>query len=253
MTRANNAGTLPLAVVILAAGRGKRFPGVPSKVLVSLGGRPLVVRVLETVRELGPARVVVVVGHGAEHVRAALAGHAVEFALQGEPRGTGHAVLAAGALLGLAPSEVLVLNGDVPLLRAETLRRLLKVRRKHDAGCALVSAVVPDAGAYGRIVRRLDGSVGGIVEAADAPRELLAVREINVGAYVFRSPELLEILALTGDRNAQGEIYLTDAVNRLAEQGSPIAALILDDAAEGLGVNSPEELEELERALMARG
>jgi len=233
-----------LAVVVLAAGRGKRFPGVLSKVLVELDGKPLVGHVLDAVAELRPWRTVVVVGHGKDEVRRRLGGRSLETVDQGEPHGTGHAVQVAGSALGRASCVVLVLNGDVPGVRAVTMRRLVETLEDGTAA-AILTAEVEEPGAYGRIVRRADGRVEAIVEAADATAEILRLREINVGSYAFRAPDVFDVLAQVTDDNAQGEIYLTDVVARLVARGEAVAAVVLDDPVEGSGVNTPEDLDRL--------
>lgn len=251
-TKASSAGGRRFAAVVLAAGRGKRFPGVASKVLVPVAGRALVLRVLDALAPLAPHRVVVVVGHGKEAVREAVAGAGVETVDQGEPRGTGHAVAAAGAVLGEESLDLLVLNGDVPLLRTATLGRLLDELDRATAAAVLLTAVVPDPQAYGRVVRRADGTVRAVVEAADATAEERAIREINVGAYAFRAPEIFAVLAGVGSDNAQGELYLTDAVRALVGRGERVSAVVLDDPLEAQGVNTPAEREALEAALLCR-
>jgi len=235
-----------LAAVVLAAGRGTRFPGVPSKVLVELHGRPLVRHVLDALAPLAPERVIVVVGHGKDAVRAALATSGVETVEQGEQRGTGHALLAAAPVLGGEAHDLLVLSGDVPGLRTATLQALLDGLRRTGAA-ALATATVADPARYGRVLRREDGSVAAIVEAADASAEELRVPTINVGAYAFRAPEIFEILAEVGDDNRQGEVYLTDAVARLVGRGLRVEPVELEDPREGMGVNTREELEAMER------
>jgi bifunctional UDP-N-acetylglucosamine pyrophosphorylase/glucosamine-1-phosphate N-acetyltransferase len=222
-------------------------------VLVRLSGRALVEHVLDTLSGLPGCRTVVVVGHGKEAVIAALDGRALEFADQGEPRGTGHAVLTAGRMLADHVGPVLVLSGDVPGVTLVTLERLLAAVRAGSAA-ALLTARLDEGGAYGRIVRRSDGTVAAIVEAADAGPETLAIREINVGAYVFRAPEVFAILEALRPDNAQHEIYLTDVIRELVEGGERVAGIEVGDAIEAAGVNTPQELDQLERWwLSARG
>ena len=241
----------PLAVVVLAAGRGTRFPGVASKVLVELAGRSLLRRVLDAVATLAAERVVVVVGHGKEHVVRALDGTGVETVEQGEPRGTGHAVSAAARRLGDRAYDVVVVNGDVPLLRPETLLRLRATLRAPEVAAGLLTAVVDDPAAYGRIIRRADGGVEAIVEAADASDAELAIREINVGGYALRAPRLFADLAALGTDNVQGECYLTDAVRLLTAAGERVVAVPVGEASEALGVNSAADLAALEELIGA--
>src|SRR5712671_1192649 len=171
---------MPLDVIVLAAGQGKRMRSDLPKVLHPLAGKPLLGHVLDTARALGPRRIFVVHGHGAEKVRAAFAADAdIEWVLQAEQRGTGHAVRQAASQL--APeADVLILYGDVPLVRAETLKRLLEASHN---GVAVLTAELADAGGYGRIVRDSAGHVERIVEAKDASPAERALREFNAGMY----------------------------------------------------------------------
>lgn len=238
--------TTALAVVVLAAGRGTRFPGVASKVLVPLAAKPLLLHVLEQAKELTPSRTIVVVGHGRDAVEAVLRGRDVETAVQGVPLGTGHALMSAASALAGFEGAVLVLNGDVPRLRATTLRRLLARLDDARVGGVILSAVLDDGASYGRVRRGADGRVLGIVEAVDADAATLAIREINVGAYAFRAPLVFAVLAALGSANAQGEIYLTDSVAGLVSRGYLVEAVVLDDPGEARGVNSPADLAMLE-------
>jgi bifunctional UDP-N-acetylglucosamine pyrophosphorylase/glucosamine-1-phosphate N-acetyltransferase len=238
--------------VLLAAGRGTRMRSNRAKVLHSLLGEPLLENVLRAVEAAGAASIVIVVGHDAGAVQAAFAGRG-EFVLQDPPLGTGHAVLAARARLAERPElPTLVLNGDLPLLSDATLSRLLRGHRERRAAATLLTAFLADASAYGRVVRDEQGRVRAIVEAKDATPEVLALREINAGAYVFETPLLLEALDSLVPQNAQGEYYLTDVVAGFVGRGLPVEAVVAEDPSEALGVNTLAELAALTRLLRER-
>jgi bifunctional UDP-N-acetylglucosamine pyrophosphorylase/glucosamine-1-phosphate N-acetyltransferase len=227
-----------LAVVVLAAGKGTRMKSGLAKVLHPLAGRPMLAYVLDAAEALRPERLVTVIGRDAEAVAEAFRGR-TEFAIQGEQRGTGHAVLQAQPLLEGFRGEVLILYGDTPLLRAETLAALLALRADRDADLALISAPVDVPGI---VLRDAEGRVARIVEATDASPDELAIRERNTGVYAVGSELLWKTLAQVDDRNAQGEIYLTGIVELAVRQGLRVEALGLDDAEEALGVNTRAEL-----------
>jgi bifunctional UDP-N-acetylglucosamine pyrophosphorylase / glucosamine-1-phosphate N-acetyltransferase len=234
---------MPLEIVVLAAGQGKRMRSDLPKILHPLAGRPLLAHVLASARALGPRNIVVVHGHGAEKVRAAFAGEALQWALQGEQLGTGHAVQQAMPLIS-ADADVLILYGDVPLVRPETLKALLDAARE---GVAVLTADLPDPTGYGRIVRAPGGGVARIVEHKDASAEERAVREINAGFMAMSARRLGTWLGKLTNHNAQKEYYLTDVVKLAAAEGVPVRAHKAEDAWEVAGVNSKRELAELER------
>jgi len=238
-----------LDIIVLAAGLGKRMRSDLPKVLHPLAGKPLLGHVLDTARALGPRRIFVVHGHGAEKVRAAFASdEGVEWVLQAEQLGTGHAVRQAAPQL--APdADVLILYGDVPLVRAETLKRLLEASRN---GVAVLTAELPDAGGYGRIVRDSAGRVARIVEAKDASPAERALREFNAGIYALSAKHLSTWLARIRNDNAQKEYYLTDIVSLAAGEGVPVVAVKIEDPREVEGVNSKQDLARLERVVQAR-
>ena len=195
----------------------------------------------------------VVVGHGAEAVETAFAGRGLSFVRQEPPLGTGHAVQAARERIAAQPEgTLLVVNGDLPLLRAETLATLLQDHRTARPAATLLTAVLQDPSAYGRIVRDAAGEVRAIVEAKDASPEERAIGEINVGIYAFDKAALLDVLGGLQPQNAQGEYYLTDVVGLLRAAGRTVRAVAAGDAREGLGVNTHAELAEAARLLRAR-
>jgi bifunctional UDP-N-acetylglucosamine pyrophosphorylase / glucosamine-1-phosphate N-acetyltransferase len=236
---------MPLDVIVLAAGQGKRMRSDLPKVLHPLAGRPLLAHVLDAARALGPRKTVVVHGHGGEQVRSAFAGEALEWVLQAEQLGTAHAVRQALPRLA-GDGEVLILYGDVPLVRPASLRRLADAARE---GLAIMTAEAEDPAGYGRVLRNQAGGVERVVEEKDAASAERAVREINAGFMALEARRLRDWLARIGNRNAQKEYYLTDLVALAVNEGVPVVAVRVDDALEVAGVNSKRELAVLERAL----
>jgi len=239
---------MPLEIVVLAAGQGKRMHSALPKVLHPLAGRPLLAHVLETAQTLRPERIVVVHGHGGDAVQAAFPAAPLSWVDQSERLGTGHAVLQALPQIS-GDADVLVLYGDVPLVRAETLGELVRATR---GGLAILTAEAPDPSGYGRIVRDARGRVARIVEQKDASPEELRLREVNVGFLCAPARRLSAWLARVGKRNAQGEYYLTDIIALAVAEGLEVAAVKAPDWLEVAGVNSKRELALLERALQRR-
>jgi bifunctional UDP-N-acetylglucosamine pyrophosphorylase/glucosamine-1-phosphate N-acetyltransferase len=234
---------MALEILILAAGLGKRMRSSLPKVLHPLAGRPLLAHVLDTARGLSPRKIVVVHGHGAAQVKQAFPEKDLEWVLQAEQLGTAHAVMQAMPLVG-PDAEVLVLYGDVPLVRAETLKRLLGAGRD---GLAVLTAELEDPAAYGRVVRDAAGRVKRMVELRDASPVEREIREINAGFYALSAKRLSAWLKKIDNRNAQKEYYLTDLVGLAVAEGVPVVAVKADDAWEAAGVNSKGELAALER------
>ncbi|HKT96089.1 MAG TPA: bifunctional UDP-N-acetylglucosamine diphosphorylase/glucosamine-1-phosphate N-acetyltransferase GlmU [Paraburkholderia sp.] len=235
-------------IVILAAGMGKRMHSALPKVLHPLAGQPLLSHVIDTARSLAPTRLVVVIGHGGEAVRAAVAAPDVQFAVQEQQLGTGHAL--AQALPLLDPNQpTLVLYGDVPLTRASTLRRLIDAAAHagQKAGYGILTVQLDDPSGYGRIVRGATGEVLRIVEQKDASDDERLIDEINTGIVVTPTAPLAGWLAALGNDNAQGEYYLTDVVEAAIAAGHPVVTAQPDAEWETLGVNSKQQLAELER------
>jgi bifunctional UDP-N-acetylglucosamine pyrophosphorylase/glucosamine-1-phosphate N-acetyltransferase len=239
--------------VILAAGKGKRMQSDLAKVLHPACGRPMVEYVLDTARAAGAGRLIVVVGHQAEKVREALAAHRdVEFALQTEQLGTGHAVMMCRPQLTGHDGPVVVLAGDTPLLRSSSLRALLDEQRRANAACVVGTAATEHNEGLGRIVRDERGEFLRIVEQKDATPAERAIREINTGCFAFHGPNLLEALTQVRTNNQQREYYLTDCAEILRKTGKQVVAKCCFDIAEALGVNTPEQLAEVERVMRAR-
>jgi bifunctional UDP-N-acetylglucosamine pyrophosphorylase/glucosamine-1-phosphate N-acetyltransferase len=239
------------AAVILAAGKSTRMRSRLPKPLHPVCGLPLARHIVEACRGAGVSRIVVIVGHEADAVRAGL-GDDVEYAVQEQQRGSGDAARAAEPLLGNFNGTVLVLAGDVPLLRAQTLSRLLDHHHAAGAKATLLTAVLEDPTGYGRIVRQEDGSVARIVEHKDATPEERAIKEWNPSIYCFDGPGLWERLARVRPNNAQGEYYLTDVIGLLSGEGARVEAISTDDPSEVLGVNNRVELAEVGRILRRR-
>jgi bifunctional UDP-N-acetylglucosamine pyrophosphorylase/glucosamine-1-phosphate N-acetyltransferase len=233
-----------LHVVILAAGQGKRMHSSLPKVLHRIAGRPLLAHVIDAARSLKPDRIHVVYGHGGAEVRAAFAGAAVEWVEQARRLGTGHALMQALPRIPRT-ATVLVLNGDVPLVRSETLRKLVRTAGK---GIAIATSDLSDPSGYGRVVRDPKGRVERIVEHKDAKRAELAIREWYAGFLAGNASRLAGWLAKIANRNAQKEYYLTDIIRIAAASGAPVSAVKATDRMEVAGVNSREELAILERA-----
>jgi bifunctional UDP-N-acetylglucosamine pyrophosphorylase/glucosamine-1-phosphate N-acetyltransferase len=234
-----------LNILVLAAGQGTRMRSALPKVLHRLAGRPLLAHVLDTARSLEPVRLAVVHGHGGEAVRAAFPQADLQWVEQREQRGTGHAV--REALHALDPAAmVLILYGDVPLIRAQTLRALVEAGR---AGLAVLTVELAEPAGYGRIVRA-DSRVLRIVEAKDATAEELRIREVNAGFFALPASRLAAWVGRLENRNAQCEYYLTDIVGMAVADGVPVATVAAEPV-ETAGVNSKAELAQAERALQA--
>jgi bifunctional UDP-N-acetylglucosamine pyrophosphorylase/glucosamine-1-phosphate N-acetyltransferase len=235
-----------LEVIILAAGEGKRMHSALPKVLHSLAGRPLLAHVLDTARSLAPRKVIVVHGYGGDEVKAIFNGANVEWVEQAQQLGTGHAVMQA--LPRVDPQSVaLVVCGDVPLVRGDTLRRLVDAAR---SGLAILTAEPPTPDGYGRIVRGANGAVERIVEHKDASPAEREVREVNAGFLAASKAHLDGWLAKVQNRNVQGEYYLTDVIALAARDAVPVTA-IKADWHEVAGVNSRQELARVERTYQA--
>jgi bifunctional UDP-N-acetylglucosamine pyrophosphorylase/glucosamine-1-phosphate N-acetyltransferase len=236
---------MPLSVVILAAGQGKRMNSDLPKVLQPLAGRPLLQHVVACARALDPHAIHIVYGHGGERVREAFSGQPLAWVLQAEQHGTGHALAQA---MPAVPDDdqLLVLYGDVPLVRASTLRALLA--RAAPRTLALLSVELDDPTGYGRVLRDNAGSVYRIVEQKDATRKELAVTECNTGLLAAPAAALKRWLGSLSNDNAQREYYLTDVIALAVRDGFRVDALVAPTAAEVLGVNDKLQLAELEAA-----
>jgi bifunctional UDP-N-acetylglucosamine pyrophosphorylase/glucosamine-1-phosphate N-acetyltransferase len=241
------------AAVVLAAGKSKRMQSETPKVLHQVCGRPMVEYVLDAARAAGVKRVIAIVGHKAELVQSALAHHPdVEFALQSEQLGTGHAVMMAEPLLRDHRGPVLVLAGDTPLLTSSSLSKLVAAQNREQAACVVGTAETDANEGLGRIVRDENGAFLRIVEQKDASPAEQKIREINSGCFAFDGPALFEALARVRPTNAQKEYYLTDCAEILRQMGRPVSAQCCMDIQEVMGVNTQEQLAEVERVMQQR-
>ncbi len=238
-----------IAVIVLAAGQGTRMKSRRTKVLHEVCGVAMLEHVLQMAQALAPSRLAVVVGRDADEVRSRYADRA-EFVLQAEQRGTGHAVRVALAALSELSGDVLILYGDTPLLRPETIERMRAVKRERCADLILLSAHA--ASIPGILVRDGSGSLQRIVESQDATPEELAIPERNTGVYLVSAKLLRQGIDSLKPHNAQGELYLTDVVGYAVRDGFRVDTLRVDDAEECLGVNTRRELAVASRVLRRR-
>lgn len=240
-----------LISVILAAGKGTRMKSALPKVLHKVGGKPMVQHVLDAAKEAGATRNVIVIGFGGEKVKETI-GEQAEIVVQAEQLGTGHAVRQAEGVLSGVEGTVLVLCGDTPLLTGSLLKKLCKEHEVSGAKATVLTAIMPDATGYGRIIRDKAGNVAKIVEHKDATEEERKVQEVNSGIYCFDKKALFDALTKVGCDNAQGEYYLPDVLEILKDQGEKIWATAADDYEETLGINSRVQLAGAEKILRRR-
>jgi len=235
-----------VVILILAAGKGTRLKSSLAKVLHRAGGRSLVEQVVRACDPLKPKQTVVVVGHQADDVAAAVEPLGAETVLQNPQHGTGHAVLVAKRRLGRA-KFVIVLPGDAPLIRTETLKALLRAHREGDAAATILTAVLADPSGYGRILRKSESAVSAIVEESQLTTEQREINEINSAIYCFTLEKLWPALARVKPNNKHREIYLTDAIAVMAAKGEIVLAQIAGDSREVLGCNTRADLSEADR------
>ncbi len=244
----------PLTVVILAAGLGTRMKSRKAKVLHHAGGRALIEHVVETALGLTTAdRIFIVVGHQSDEVRAAVTHPGIRFVEQKEQRGTGHAVMVGREWLEPLCGYLMILYGDSPLLRVETLRELVERQVSSESAGTLLSADMENPTGYGRVIRNdADLAVEEIVEQKAANPQQLAIREANMGIYCFRAELFWRYIGRIDTGNPAGEYYLTDMVAILKRAGYSVAAMRIDDASEALGINDRVDLAHVDRILRAR-
>jgi len=244
----------PAAVVILAAGAGTRMKSQVPKVLHAICGASLLDHVLAAARELDPAELIVVVGHGGRQVGSHLAGHApdAQVVVQHRPGGTGHAVRVVTETVGLGQGTVVVTYGDTPLLRGGTLAALVREHVAEQAAATALTTLLADPTGYGRILRDDRGAFAEIVEEADASADQRTVTEINSGVYAFESSLLADSVKRLPTGNAKGEEYLTDVLAILRAEGHRVATVTTPDSDEVRGVNDRAQLAQARRILNAR-
>jgi len=240
---------VPLAVVILAAGKGKRMNSALPKVVHPLGSKPLMSYILDAVFSLNPDRVVAVVGYEANAVSEAFPDPKLEFAQQKELLGTGHAVLQTRDTLKDFSGNVLVVCGDMPFVKAETLNLLVQTRIEFKLACSILTLKTSEKRDFGRIVRDSNGDVEKIVENRDATPAQKTIDEYNAGVYCFEKEWLFKAIERLENNNAQSEYYLTDAIQFYYNRRAPVRAVQTDNAKELFGVNSQEDLKQAERLL----
>lgn len=237
----SNTHRSTIPAVILAAGKGTRMRAAEPKAAVRVGGRPMAARVAGAMRGAGVTRIIAVVGHRAADVRAAI-GPGIEYVVQDQQLGTGHAAKCAQIALADYEGPVIVAYADIPLLTERDIAHLVERHLLSDADATMLTAVLAEPGTLGRIIRGPDGSVQGIVEARDASQEQLRIREINVGVYCFEAPLLFELLGELKNDNAQSQYYLTDVIGLLVGRGCRVEAISLESAHNGMGVDTVEDL-----------
>ncbi|HEY0161241.1 MAG TPA: bifunctional UDP-N-acetylglucosamine diphosphorylase/glucosamine-1-phosphate N-acetyltransferase GlmU [Edaphobacter sp.] len=247
-----------LSIAIMAAGKGTRLKSKRPKVLHEIGGRALLLHVIAAAREVVPAdQIYCIIGHEADRVRAAVEATGVEFVLQPEQRGTGHALQMVKAFFALSgeevPQNLLVLSGDVPLIRPETIQQIYKAHRRENAAMTILTAIPTDPTGYGRIIRAEPGTqtpdVNAIVEQKSLRPDQLDTQEINSGIYCFRTKALFDKLDLLDTKNAHGEFYLTDIAAMLVADGERVIATRAESVDEVLGANTIAEMMHLDAAM----
>jgi len=239
------------AAIILAAGKGTRMKSEKPKVIFELAGVPMINRVINTALKVDSEIIAAVVGYKKEQVMEITPNNPkIKFVEQVEQNGTGHAVMVTEEVFQNFDGVVFILCGDVPLLRYQTLENMLAHHTKMTASCTVLTAVMDDALRYGRIVRNEAGNVDRIVEFKDATETQKEIREINTGIYCFDSQDLFAALKNVTNENNQNEYYLTDTLEILNGQNKLVTSVLLDDMIEASGINSQEQLSELEQAYL---
>lgn len=243
----NNFSTL-----IMAAGKGTRMKSDLAKVLHKINGRPMVHYVIDRAREIGSQKIILIIGHQKERVIEECKEYNIDYAIQEQQLGTGHAVMMAENFFTDYADDILILSGDVPLLTSQTLLRLIDAHKNSNAIASLLTAKLDDPAGYGRVIRNSDGLVERIVEHKDALEEELQINEINVGIYIFKSKPLFESLKLINNNNAQGEYYLPDVVKLYVDNKEVVVAQIANNFEETKGINDISQLKEAETILQVR-
>lgn len=240
-----------IMAIVLAAGKGTRMKSKKSKLVQKIYGKEIVKRAVENAKKSGINDIVAVVGYQKEEVMEVL-GDSVKYAVQEEMLGTGHAVMQAKEFLAGKKGKVLVLNGDVPLLRPETLNKLVEKSIENREYATLLTAIYDNPTGYGRIIRDEGGNIKGIVEEKDTKASQRKIKEINAGIYCFDIEELFSALEKIKPNNAQGEYYITDVISIMNKKGLKTGAVIVEDNTEILGINDRIQLEMLTKVLQMR-
>ena len=237
--------------IVMAAGKGTRMKSNKSKLVHKIYDKELVKRVVETAQKAGVDEIVAVVGYQKEQVKAVLK-DTVTYVEQEEMLGTGHAVMQAEKIIKGRKGRVIVLNGDVPIIRPETLRNMIDKSIEHKEYATILTAIYDNPTGYGRIIRNASGHVEKIVEEKDATEEQKQIKEINAGIYCFDIEELIDALSKLDNNNVQGEYYLTDVIKIMNDKGLKTGAMVVDDNTEILGVNDKIQLEMVTQILKTR-
>ncbi len=236
-----------METIILAAGKGTRMKSNLPKVLHKVCGKPMLLHVIDAAKAAGSSREVVVIGSGAELVREKISG--VEFAVQTEQLGTGHAVLSAKENFKNSTGSVIILCGDTPLVTGELIKNFVELHEKSKLSATVLTAELENADGYGRVIRESDGTFKKIVEHKDATEEERKIREVNTGIYCFDVRKLFDALAEVKNENAQGEYYLPDVLSILKSRGEKIGAIVVEDENLTIGINSRVQLAAAEKIL----
>jgi bifunctional UDP-N-acetylglucosamine pyrophosphorylase/glucosamine-1-phosphate N-acetyltransferase len=240
-----------ICAIVLAAGKGKRMKSDLPKVLHQISGLPMVSLVINTLKKAGIKKIIVVVGFGSNYVKKILPKD-VDIVDQGDPLGTGHAVLCTKKILSRHKGEVLVTCGDMPLIKADTFKNIIKVHKKNKASCTILTGIMDNPAGYGRIVRKDGGgAVLQICEDKDGSEEIKKIREINSGTYCFNVQDLFKVLPLVDRKNKQGEFYLTDTIDILVKKGYIVRALCSDQE-EIYGISSRIDLAHVQSIMNKR-
>jgi len=242
----------PLVTVIMAAGKGTRMKSDLPKVLHKINGRPMVHYVIDLARKLHSQRTILIVGHKNELVKQACSTLPVEFVLQEQQLGTGHAVRMTEPLLKDFTGDILVLSGDVPLLTVPTIEALIHTHNQSAAVASMLTSQLEDPTGYGRVIRDENGFVKKIIEHKDASAEQQKIKEINVGIYIFKAQELFEALARVDNNNVQNEYYLPDVMPIFIARNKKVNAVKTPDFDETRGINTAAQLRQAEAVLNAR-
>jgi UDP-N-acetylglucosamine diphosphorylase/glucosamine-1-phosphate N-acetyltransferase len=240
------------AAIVLAAGKGTRMSSDLPKVLHPINGRAMLAYVVDAVQPSADGGIFVVVGYRAGDVISACSTQGVQFVTQEPQLGTGHAVMQCERALSGFSGTVVVLNGDVPCLKSETIRRFIEYHGSSRALATVLTAVLEDPSGYGRIVKDAGGALVGIVEQKDADQATKKIREINSGLFCFDKAALFQALKSIGRENAQGEYYLTDVVREIGKREGRVGVYRLDDAREVAGVNTDKDLDWVRKHVQGR-